>query len=142
MMREREKEKERFLTEKGGNAHGGSLCKPPPGLQPGTFRGNINVLSGIIANLMNRSPTLEERESDNDNEDDNDKRSSFALESSSPYISSYVRREARRRTARPVSSRRSARLPGVSARTWEKELLSKKFYTPYSGTCMCVRAWV
>ncbi|XP_020288842.1 uncharacterized protein LOC109857173 isoform X2 [Pseudomyrmex gracilis] len=37
-----------------------------------------------------------------------------------------------RRTARPVSSRRSARLPGVSARTWEKELLSKKFYTPYS----------
>lgn len=101
--------------------------------------GNINVrrlslpsplTAGIIADLMNRPPTLGELD---DNEDDNDKRSSAAPNLRPPVrrISPSVHREARERTVRPASSRRSARLPGVSAKTSEREASSRRLYTLY-----------
>lgn len=75
-------------------------------------------------------------ETDNDNEDDNDKRPSnyTALRRIfDPVISPCVSlREARRRTARPAFSRRSAKQPGVSAKTQGKEASSRRSCTLHS----------
>lgn len=123
----------------------GAHCKPPSGLQWSSV--SCSVIStcggppllpssplpaGIIADLMNRPPTLGEL--DNDNEDDNDKRSSTAPNLRLPVrrISPSVHREARGRTVRPAFSRRSARLPDVGAKTSEREASSRRPYTLYS----------
>lgn len=68
---------------------------------------------------------------DNDNEDDNDKRS-CSESSSSRRILFSVHREARGRTVKPAFSRRSARLPGVGVRILGREASSRRLYTLYS----------